>query len=92
MSFSDSHVVMNINEKKYGLLAESLRRRTTSYDMIRRAASKLIDDVLISAWFVVRRRAQCEYSGWSQCNRLQRRHTTWYDVERSLNHIYISMV
>jgi hypothetical protein len=41
-------VVMNINEKKYALLlAESLRRRTTSYDMIRRTASKSTDDVVL---------------------------------------------
>jgi hypothetical protein len=39
--------VMNINEKKYGLpLAESLRRRTTSYDMIRHPASESTDDVV----------------------------------------------
>jgi hypothetical protein len=42
------HVVMNINEKKYALLlAQSLRRRTTSYDMIHRAALKSTDDVVL---------------------------------------------
>jgi hypothetical protein len=61
-------VVMNINEKKYGVPeVESLRR--TSYDMIRRAASKSTDDVvliktvLISAYYAVRHCARCEYSG-----------------------------
>jgi hypothetical protein len=65
-------VVMNINEKKYGLpLTESLRHRKTSYeyDRNRGAAAKSTDDVVIiktvsiSAYYVVRRRAQCEYSG-----------------------------
>jgi hypothetical protein len=41
------HVVITINEKYGLLLAESLRRRTTSYDMFRRAASKATDDVVL---------------------------------------------
>jgi hypothetical protein len=40
--------IMNIHEKKYRLpLAESLRRRTTSCDMICRPASKSTDDVVL---------------------------------------------
>jgi hypothetical protein len=41
------HVVMNINKKYVLLLAESLRLCTTLYEMIRRAASKSTDDVVL---------------------------------------------
>jgi hypothetical protein len=38
-------VVMNINEKKYGLLL--VESNATLYDMIRRAVSKSTDDVVL---------------------------------------------